>query len=238
MNLAVAWHDVECHAYAADLPLWRALARRQGDPVLDVGAGTGRVALALAADGHEVVALDREADLLTALGERAAEARVTVETLCADAQDFDAGVARFPLVLMPMQTIQLLDDRPAFLACARRALRPGGLRAIALADELSAFDPADGALPDPDVGDVAGWHLVSQPTAVRLGPDRSRIERVRTAHAPDGRRTVEPDAIELAVLDAPTLAAEGRAAGFTPVPGERIAPTGDHVGSAVVLLRA
>ena len=55
------WHDLECGAYAEDLPLWRSLASTYGDPVLDVGAGTGRVALDLARRGHRVTALDREA---------------------------------------------------------------------------------------------------------------------------------------------------------------------------------
>ena len=51
---AVIWHDVECGGYRADLPYWVALARAHGGPVLDIGAGTGRVALALARDGHAV----------------------------------------------------------------------------------------------------------------------------------------------------------------------------------------
>ena len=63
----VAWHDVECGGYRADLPLWRELARAEAGPVLDVGAGTGRVALDLARAGHSVTALDREPELLDAL---------------------------------------------------------------------------------------------------------------------------------------------------------------------------
>jgi SAM-dependent methyltransferase len=238
VNAVVAWHDVECHGYTADLPVWRRLAGQEGSPVLDVGAGTGRVALDLAEHGHEVVALDVEADLLAALDERAAAAGLAVETVVADAEAFDLGAGRFALVLVPMQTVQLLGDRAAFLRCARRALRPGGLLAIAIADELSAFEATPGLLPEPDVGEVDGWRYVSQPTAVRLGDGWSRIERLRITQAPDGSRTTEPNAIELAALDAPTLAAEGRAAGLTSVPGERIAPTDDHVGSAVVCFRA
>ena len=230
---AVAWHDVECHAYDADLPLWRALAAAEGSPVLDVGAGTGRVALDLAGAGHEVVALDVDPDLLDALRDRAEDAQVQVETVVADAQDFDVGEDRFALVIVPMQTIQLLADRPAFLRAAGRALRPSGLLAIAIADELATFDADDGLLPDPDVAEIDGRLWVSQPVAVRVGRERAVIERIRTV---EGR--AEPNTIELALLDAPALAEEGRAAGFSVVPGERIAPTPDHVGSAVVLLRA
>ena len=61
MSRRSVWHDVECGGYAADLPLWRELAAREAGPVLDVGAGTGRVALDLARAGHDVTALDRDA---------------------------------------------------------------------------------------------------------------------------------------------------------------------------------
>ena len=55
---AAIWHDIECGAYTADLPLWEELAA--GGTVLDVGAGTGRVALRLARAGCAVTALDRD----------------------------------------------------------------------------------------------------------------------------------------------------------------------------------
>src|SRR5206468_3595889 len=71
----IIWHDVECGFYRADLPLWQELAdaetaARPG-PVLDVGAGTGRVALHLARARHRVTAVDCEESLLRALRERA-----------------------------------------------------------------------------------------------------------------------------------------------------------------------
>ena len=55
----VIWHDIECGGYAADLPLWRELAAAEAGPVLDVGAGAGRVALELARHGHAVTRGDR-----------------------------------------------------------------------------------------------------------------------------------------------------------------------------------
>jgi SAM-dependent methyltransferase len=67
----VLWHDIECGGYDLDLPLWRELAGREGSPVLDVGAGTGRVALDLARRGHEVVAPRPQRGALEALRERA-----------------------------------------------------------------------------------------------------------------------------------------------------------------------
>lgn len=235
---SVIWHDAECGGYAADLPLWRELAGAEAGPVLDVGAGTGRVALDLAARGHAVTALDADAELLAALAERAAAAGLDVPTVQADATRFDLGAARFGLVLVPMQTIQLLPDRPAFLAAARRHLSPGGLLAAALADALEGFDPSNALLPAPDLAEHAGWRFASQPVAVREHAGASTIERIRTTLSPDGVRTAEPDVIALTHLAPEQLHAEGAAAGLSPVPGRRIEATQEHVGSEVVLLRA
>ncbi len=233
---AVAWHDVECGAYRADLPLWRELAGAEAGPVLDVGAGTGRVALELARAGHSVTALDREPELLDALRRRAGD--LPVETALADAARFSLQ-RRFGLVIVPMQTIQLLPERGGFLGSARAHLVAGGLLAIAITAALEEFGaPGDELLPDPDVGAVGAWRFASQPTAVRALPSATRIERVRRCFAPDGSVTEEDDAIELTHLTAEQLEAEGRAAGFTREPARRIAATAEHVGAEVVLLRA
>jgi SAM-dependent methyltransferase len=232
----VVWHDVECGSYRADLPLWLELAAAERGPVLDVGAGTGRVALELARAGHHVVALDREPLLLETLARRAAGLRV--EPVVADAGGFDIG-RRFGLVIVPMQTIQLLPARAGFLASARRHLERGGLLAIAISGALENFgDLADEVLPDPDVGAADGWRFASQPTAVRALPHATRIERVRRSVSPEGAVSEEDDAIELAHVTVAELEAEGAAAGFAPEPARHIEATAEHVGAEVVLLRA
>jgi SAM-dependent methyltransferase len=231
------WHDVECGRYTADLPLWRSLAAAERGPVLDVGAGTGRVALELAGAGHEVWALDREPELLDALAARAAARRLSVRTVVADARAFALG-RRFGLIIVPMQTVQLLPERSGFLAAARDHLAAGGLLALAISARLEAFDGAGALLPAPDVGEAGGWRFESQPTAVRLGPRVVRIERVRRSIPPGGAPVEErDDVIDLAHVDVAGLEGEGRAAGLVPEPARHIAPTEEHVGSEVVLLR-
>ena len=46
--MSVIWHDIECGGYTEDLRLWLMLAAQHRGPVLDIGAGTGRVTLELA----------------------------------------------------------------------------------------------------------------------------------------------------------------------------------------------
>jgi SAM-dependent methyltransferase len=234
----VLWHDLECGGYAEDLPLWRELAAEAGGPVLDVGAGSGRVTLDLARAGHEVVALDRDATLLAALRERAGG--LPVETLLADARAFSL-VRPVACVLAPMQTVQLLggpDGRAAFLRCAASALVPGGLLACALADALEGFDAEHVEPPLPDVLERDGWVFASQPVAVRPQAAWTTIERIRQTVAPDGRRTAEGDAVRLDRLDGDAFEAEGVAAGFRPAGRRFVEMTDEHVGSEVVLLRA
>ena len=233
---AVIWHDVECGSYAADLPLWRELAAAHGAPVLDLGAGTGRVALDLAANGHEVHALDVDALLLEALTTRAGG--LPVVTHVGDARDFDLG-RRFPLVLAPMQTLQLLGGPRARAACLRavhRHLEPGGVFAAALANVVDTFGEV--VAPPPDMREVAGVVYASRPVAVRDDGDGFVLERLRERVAVDGSHTVTEDRIRLDRVSAERLEAEARRAGFTVAPRRSIAETADHVGSEVVVLRA
>jgi SAM-dependent methyltransferase len=233
------WHDLECGSYTADLMFWRALAERVGGPVLDVGAGTGRTTLELAREGHEVVAIDRDDELLGQLRERAVGLEVT--TIVADARAFWLGDT-FPLIIVPMQTIQLLgglEGRTAFLRCAHRHLAPGGVLAAAIAEVLDLYEVVDGApAPLPDLREEDGVVYSSQPIAVRADHAGFVLERRREMVDPTGERTVEQDVIRLDRLTARGLEREGTAAGFTPAGRASVAPTIDYSGSNVVILRA
>src|SRR5436309_2665869 len=122
---AAIWHDVECGSYAADLPLWEELAERQGGPILELGCGTGRVALHLARRGFEVIGLDQDQELLEVLKQRAKGLGLT--TLHADAREFELQEPA-ALVLAPTHLLQLLpgpDERGECLRSVVAALRPG-----------------------------------------------------------------------------------------------------------------
>jgi SAM-dependent methyltransferase len=242
----VVWHDVECGAYVEDLPLWRSLAAEYGDPVLDVGAGTGRVTLDLARAGYRVTALDRDPDLLSALDARLGDnrriARVIYQTVVADAREFDLGERRFPLVIVPMQTIQLLggpEGRASFLRCARRHLVTGGVLAVAIAEVLDLYEVVDGMpMPLPDVREIEGVVYSSQPTAVRADRGGFVLERRRETVGLAGEMTVEENVIRLDRLTMRGLEREGVAAGFERGGRAHVPATEDYSGSEVVVLRA
>ena len=235
----VIWHDAECGSYTADLSLWRSLASEAPGPVLDVGAGSGRVALDLARAGVEVTALDCEPALLDAWTARARAEGLEVPVVCADAAGFDLG-REFTSILVPMQTMQLLPDavsRRGFLDSARRHLRRGGRLAMALAPGVEPFEPGNVTLPDPDVAEHDGHAYLSQPVAVRRSGGCLELERRRDTLGPHGPRSSEQDLIRLAEIEPDDVEREGIPAGFTPEPRRNIPETARHVGSVVVVLR-
>ena len=241
---ALVWHELECGAYEADLALWLELADRARSAVLDVGAGSGRVTLALARAGHHVAALEREPMLLEALRESAAD--LPVEGVLADARDFTLERRDFGLCVVPMHTVQLFggaDSRAAFLRCARAHLRPRGTLAIAILPDAEPFDCTAGQIgPVPESTCVEGLRFVSVPTRVAVEAGVIVIERERRVRAlsGDARGDVgsERDRVELARLSAEQMHEEALAAGFTSEDTREVPATDEHVGSEVVIVRA
>ncbi len=242
----VVWHDLECGSYRADLPLWLALAGEadehgEGSAVLDVGAGSGRVALELAGAGHRVTAVDRSSALLAALSEAARG--LPVETVLADATDFPPA-GPYDLAIVPMQTLQLLagpQERRSMFACIHPCLRPGALLACAVVTDLEPFDVGDcDGGPRPERTRLGEHVYVSRPVRVTVDSQRIEIERERAIARSGGGGEVstEQNVVHLQRVDASVLWQEAARAGFAPEPSRFVAETDEHAGSEVVVLRA
>jgi SAM-dependent methyltransferase len=237
---AVVWHDVECAAYDIDLPLWRRLADEADGPVLDVGAGTGRVALDLARRGHDVTALDSDPDLVHELATRARRRKLRVKAVAADARSFELG-REFALAIAPMQVVQLFGGgagRRAALGAVRRHLRPGGLFAIALADPFDGLPEGEILPPLPDIRETDGWVYASTPVAVRREDGAAAIDRHRQSVSPKGDITEWVATIELDLVGAEELEQEAAELGFRARERDWIEETTLWTGSTVVMLEA
>jgi len=240
MTDAVVWHDVECGGYGADLPVWRELAEAVRGSILDLGAGTGRVSLDLAAAGHDVTALDRDPALLAELGRRAAERGLEVATVPADARGPTALRDRFALVIAPMQLVQIMGGpagRAALLATVSASLAPGGAFAAAIADLDDAVPPEDVQAPLPDVGERGGWVYSSLPLDVRREPGGVAVEWLRQVVSPAGELAEERHTQRLDSLAPELLEAEAAAHGLRPERRIEVGQTSAYIGSMVVVCR-
>jgi SAM-dependent methyltransferase len=239
-NTAVIWHDVECGGYEGDLGLWRELAGAAAGPILDLGCGTGRVALDLARHGHRVRGLDLDPELVAAFNARAAAVGLPAEATAGDARDFSLD-EEFALVMAPMQLIQVLsgaDERLACLRCVARHLSADGRVAVAIVDGFPEELTDEGPPPLPDAREVDGWVYSSLPLDAALDSGSIVVRRLRQTVSPAGELTDELDEIPLRLLRAETIEAEARKAGLEPAGRREVAPTDTHVGSAVLLLEA
>jgi len=131
-------YDALCPMLTADDPelaWWRWACGTVGATrVLELGAGTGRVAIPLAEGGLEVTALDASEAMLARGRARAAARGADLRWVRADLRDFDLGET-FDAVLVPFNTLCHLHEREAIEAALARIaahLAPGGVLALAV----------------------------------------------------------------------------------------------------------
>lgn len=107
-------------------------AKQGGGPVLELGAGTGRITLAIARDGIRIHALEVDAAMLDALRRKVAaqsrEVQERVAVIDGDMRTFQL-TERFALIIAPFRAFLHNVTEADQLACLRRVrehLRPGG----------------------------------------------------------------------------------------------------------------
>lgn len=166
-------YDLDYGEVTADLPMYENFARRCELPVLELGVGTGRIALHLAFAGFVVWGIDSSPSMLERARSKADESLARrLHVVQADMREFDLG-QEFDLALCPaggFQHLPTIDDQVSCLASVRRHLAPGGLFVVDLRS-LTAIDWAASRTPatlewsrtDPASGDT-----VTKLVSVRL----------------------------------------------------------------------
>jgi precorrin-6B methylase 2 len=243
MTSPTVWQEVEFGSYGADLPLWVDLAESAGGPVVELGSGAGRVSLHLAGHGHEVVAVERDLDLIRELEQEAESRGVSLTVVAADlAAPAEVSLPIRPaLAIGPLHVIQVLGQgaRPALLARMRELLAPGGTLALTLVDESTIL--ASGAASAqilPDMRELHGWVYSSEPLWVQVGERALTVRRLRESVSPEGQMERDIHDEVLHRVDPEALEAEAADAGFRAAGRRRISSGEDEADSVVVLLEA
>jgi SAM-dependent methyltransferase len=139
-------YDLFYGDFQDDLDMYRGFAERTGGSILEIGSGTGRVALALAEAGHTVVGLELSEAMRSVAQQKADRAPFSdrVMFIPGDMRRFKLD-HHFGLIIAPLNTFLhnlTLDDQLATLACCKKHLRPGGLLV------LDCFNPDPAHLAD------------------------------------------------------------------------------------------
>lgn len=130
-DLWAPWYDLLHRGLPGEAEFYVGQAVRGGGPLLDIGCGTGRIAIPAAMSGLEVVGLDISAAMLDSCEDKleaVGELSGSVELVLGDMCDFDLE-RRFPMAIMAYRTLMHLlepDQQLEALVCAHEHLEPGG----------------------------------------------------------------------------------------------------------------
>ena len=128
-----------------DIAFWQRIAASVEGPILELGCGTGRVALPVARQGAQIVGIDRSASMLARALTRVKRAKLQsrVRLIRGDIRHLPFPDRSFPLVMAPYGILQSLLDEPllsATLQDVRRVLSREGLFGLELVADLPAWD--------------------------------------------------------------------------------------------------
>jgi ubiquinone/menaquinone biosynthesis C-methylase UbiE len=128
-----------------DIAFWKRMAADVRGPILELGCGTGRVALPVARHGATVIGIDRSESMLSRARMRVKRSRLgaRVKLIRGDIRQLPFPDRTFPLVMAPYGILQsLLDEEllSATLKQVQRVLARGGTFGLELVADLPAWD--------------------------------------------------------------------------------------------------
>lgn len=233
---ASIWQLVESCAYGADLAIWSELTSGSSS-VLDLGSGIGRVTRYLAAEGKDVVGVDRDPEMVADMNRLATEDKVVAITGdVSELASLELGQERFEAIIAPQQLLHILGGekiRRRLMAGVKRRLDPDGFAAFAINEAIPQESQTVDILPDlREIGDSV---YASRPVAVEFGPGSLTVLRLRQVVSPDGSLEETHDSITLDLIDRETLAVELAAEGLHVSQLIEVPETDRHIASVIVI---
>lgn len=163
------WYDLVHAEFDDDIGLWQSFATRTDGPVLEVGCGSGRIAVPLAAAGLDVTAVDPSTTMLARARQRAEREGVRPRFVEGDLAAAALPADHFGFVLVANDVFLFCEDgdaQVALLAEVAATMRFNATLAIDVPGPAMQLDPAlngqpllayDG--PDGEGGHLLAWHL-------------------------------------------------------------------------------
>ena len=245
-------YDLDLAADPGDLNLYLAMAARTGGPIVELCSGTGRIAIPLAAAGHEVTGVDIDPAMVARAVNRAkgiGPDRVErVSIVVGDLFDVAIpGGGTFGLGILALNSILLLGgprEQRRAIAVMAGLLAPGGVAVVDLwlpmAEDLVRFDGRIGlewVRTDPETGvDVIKTTAAWYDSATRA----LTLTTIFDLSDPGGpvRRWVREDAMHLLSADDLRMYAEDAGLEVEVVAGDYdLSPIGAGAGRAIVVAR-
>src|SRR5437870_12030609 len=182
-----------------DVAFYRDAAREFGDPVLELGCGTGRITMALAEAGKRVTGLDLSERMLERAVKKRAELRVEarerVHLVQGDMAKFDLGET-FRLIIIPFRPFQhLLEVQQQLdcLDCVQKHLAPGGrlILDVFQTDAERMHDPVhmrEMLVTEYKTDDGRQVRVTERVAAFHRAEQRNDVEMIFSIRHPDGRQ--------------------------------------------------
>ncbi|HVS87781.1 MAG TPA: class I SAM-dependent methyltransferase [Candidatus Acidoferrum sp.] len=182
-----------------DVAFYKSAAREFGDPILELGCGTGRVTMALAEEGYRVTGLDLSERMLERATEKRAalvtEARERAHFVQGDMTGFDVG-EKFRLIIIPFRPFQHLIEthqQVNCLLCARKHLAPHGRLIVDFfqTDARRMHDPAfheEQFVAEYEMSGGRRVRLTERVVAFHRAEQCNDVEMIYAVTHPDGRK--------------------------------------------------
>jgi SAM-dependent methyltransferase len=181
-----------------DLNFYLAASRDFGSPILELGCGTGRIAIPLAQAGHRVTGLDISEKMLRRAEQKRAslpaKEREKVRLVQGDMTNFELH-ERFPLIIVPFRPFQHLlavAEQWACLSCAHRHLADGGRLILDFfqTDAARMYDPdflKEHTVADYEMPGDRRVHLTERVTAFHRATQCNDVEMAFEVTGPGGK---------------------------------------------------